>query len=537
MKRQPSGMYLIDTEIFKQIWESVDISWKNIFQKNKTSLIAAVKHLIEEEKECYPAPNLIFRAFNLCPLMINGKSNIKIVLVGLDPYSDGTACGLSFSVFPGNKINPSLRMIYGCLTNSGLIDSPGDGDLSFLAEQGILLLNMSLTFSKDQKKMINLWTTFISKVCYEISICNSNTAFILLGNEAQKLKKIINTQNVFEWSHPSPISTINNDIKNPKHFIHCDAFIKASKMYPEIIWDRTKYDLQLKNNKFMAENKYEIEMDKQKQLEIEKQNLIEIEKQKLIETEKQKMIEVEKQKMVEMEKQKLIEMEKQKMVEMEKQKMPGGDIIETNDLPELETYEEIKKLGFKTFILFTDGGCVGNGKSNSKASWAWCLVPFKTHLMLNKSVCVLDDLKTLEIDQIDKRYALEDSGCVLPYKNGNEIIYPSNNRGEFTAALDGLFYANSIGIKEILIVTDSELLIKTMTTYYPSWVKKNNFDGKKNLDLINKLDTAIKTFNRVSWIHIRSHKDNPKTNDIKELLWYYNDQCDKLCSQELENHK
>lgn len=186
-----------------------------------------------------PEQSLIFNAFRLCPAP-------KVVLIGQDPYIHREqAHGLSFSVPTGVNVPPSLNVIYKSLVKQGAVKQmPKTGNLTSWAEQGVLLLNTALTtvIGKSNVHAAH-WEGFTNKLIPLIVKSFPGTIFILLGLQAQKYAKIIDTTqaHVLCWGHPSPLNT-HNKTDNPKNFINNTVFVQANKLLVEmgrapINWD------------------------------------------------------------------------------------------------------------------------------------------------------------------------------------------------------------------------------------------------------------------------------------------------------------
>lgn len=158
-----------------------------------------------------------FSAFNKCPF-----NNLKIVMIGMEPYSSiyedkFVADGMAFSCSITNRIQPSLEYFWNAIRNDIGDDSIEDStDLSFLAEQGVLLLNCSLTvekgkieshmsLEKDEFKTANLWESFQKHLLEEAMYSTSGIIYILFGKRAIKLKKYINPlgNHILQTDHPS----------------------------------------------------------------------------------------------------------------------------------------------------------------------------------------------------------------------------------------------------------------------------------------------------------------------------------------------
>lgn len=165
---------------------------------------------VKETGEYYPLPHNVFRALRETPL-----KKVKVVLWGMDPYptllDDGTprAQGLSFSVHKDDIIAPSLKNIYKEIkTDFPMFEAPDHGDLSYIAQQGVLLMNAALTYCPSNKKLyLNLWKRFTYLI---IKIINENIegcVHILLGNNAKELADSIQSRNIIIAAHPSPLSS------------------------------------------------------------------------------------------------------------------------------------------------------------------------------------------------------------------------------------------------------------------------------------------------------------------------------------------
>ncbi|SHM25820.1 uracil-DNA glycosylase [Mucilaginibacter sp. OK098] len=173
--------------------------------------MADLKKFLKEEKDAgykiYPKNADIFNAFNKTPL-----DKLEVVILGQDPYhGESQAHGLSFSVQKGITIPPSLRNIYKELATDipGFV-IPNHGDLTEWAEQGVLLLNASLTVraaspGSHQKRG---WETFTDTVIKKISDEKEGIVFILWGSFAQAKAELIDQtkHHIIKSPHPSPFS-------------------------------------------------------------------------------------------------------------------------------------------------------------------------------------------------------------------------------------------------------------------------------------------------------------------------------------------
>ncbi len=182
---------------------------------------------------CYPPKELIFSAFNHCSF-----SDTKVVIIGQDPYHGrGEANGLCFSVNDGVKIPPSLRNIYRELVDDlGSIFIPTSGNLEFWANQGVLLLNATLTVREDlpnSHKHLE-WGVFTDAVIQKLSDEKDNVVFLLWGSFAHKkgLKIDRDKHLVLECGHPSPMSANQGKWFGNKHFSTTNTYLECKGLQP-----------------------------------------------------------------------------------------------------------------------------------------------------------------------------------------------------------------------------------------------------------------------------------------------------------------
>ena len=159
----------------------------------------------------YPDNNNIFRCFNYFNI-----SDLKYIIIGQDPYHNGQANGLAFSINEGEKQPASLRTINKEYNRSMNTDIKLY-DLSFIAEKGTLLLNTALTVEKGKPgSHAKLWEPFTQFIIEELD--KETITFFLWGNHAKKYKKFIKNGKVMECGHPSPLNRKNDFIGN-NHFL------------------------------------------------------------------------------------------------------------------------------------------------------------------------------------------------------------------------------------------------------------------------------------------------------------------------------
>lgn len=180
---------------------------------------------------CYPPGNLIFNAFNLCPL-----PQVKVVLIGQDPYHEpGQAHGLCFSVNDGVPFPPSLRNIFQEIQTDLGTPVPASGNLTRWAEQGVLLLNATLTVrahaaASHQK---HGWERFTDAVIRLVSAECEHVVFILWGSYAQSKATLIDSTKhcVLRSAHPSPLSAYRGFFGN-HHFSLCNQYLQQHNIKP-----------------------------------------------------------------------------------------------------------------------------------------------------------------------------------------------------------------------------------------------------------------------------------------------------------------
>lgn len=173
----------------------------------------------------YPPAKLIFNAFDHCPF-----DKVKVVIIGQDPYhGPGQAHGLSFSVNEGVPNPPSLQNIFKEIQSDLGTPIPPNGDLTRWANQGVLLLNATLTVQAHQagSHQRRGWETFTDAAIRILAEEREHIVFILWGAYAQKKGAFIdrNKHLVLTSAHPSPLSAYNGFFGN-KHFSRANEYLK-----------------------------------------------------------------------------------------------------------------------------------------------------------------------------------------------------------------------------------------------------------------------------------------------------------------------
>ena len=182
----------------------------------------------------YPPGKEIFRAFDKCNF-----DDVKVVIIGQDPYhGPGQANGLCFSVRDGVRMPPSLVNIFKEIQKDLGKPIPTSGDLERWANQGVLLLNATLTVraSSAGSHQNKGWETFTDAVIQTISNECENVVFLLWGAYAQKKGEIIDRKKhlVLMSAHPSPFSA-DRGFFGCKHFSKANEYLKG-KGLKEIEW-------------------------------------------------------------------------------------------------------------------------------------------------------------------------------------------------------------------------------------------------------------------------------------------------------------
>ncbi len=207
-----------------------------ILEESKKEYYKSLMKKVDDEYEkytCFPKYENIFNAFNLTPL-----EETKVVILGQDPYHEiNQAHGLAFSVLC-DKLPPSLKNIYKEMyTDLGFRHSD-NGNLTYLAGQGVLLLNTTLTVREGLANSHSKfgWQTFTDNAIKELDKVDKPMVFILWGNNAREKKQFITNKNhyVIESAHPSPLSA-NRGFFGTKPFSRTNEILKKNNL-KEIDW-------------------------------------------------------------------------------------------------------------------------------------------------------------------------------------------------------------------------------------------------------------------------------------------------------------
>ena len=214
----------------------IESSWKQALKDEfkKHYFKQVVQHIKTERlqgKVIYPPGPLIFNAFSKTPL-----DKVKVVILGQDPYhGPGQAMGLSFSVPDGISPPPSLVNIFKEVQEDTGLAIPNTGNLTKWAEQGVLLLNASLTVrAADPMSHAKIgWHNFTDTVISTISHEKKNVVFILWGKFAQEKKKLIDNKKhlILTAAHPSPLSA-HNGFFGSRPFSNTNEYLMQNGLDP-----------------------------------------------------------------------------------------------------------------------------------------------------------------------------------------------------------------------------------------------------------------------------------------------------------------
>ncbi|MDR1154095.1 MAG: uracil-DNA glycosylase [Bacteroidales bacterium] len=213
----------------------IEESWLKVLTSEfEQPYFAGLKVFLTEEKRqyaVYPPGSLIFNAFAHTPF-----EKVKVVILGQDPYHGaGQAHGLSFSVPDGVKPPPSLVNMYREIQNDLGITPSASGNLECWADQGVFLLNATLTVraSTAGSHQNRGWEAFTDRVIRSLSSGREHLVFMLWGNYARAKKTLIDTQKhlALEATHPSPFSA-NNGFFGCRHFSKANEYLRQHGIEP-----------------------------------------------------------------------------------------------------------------------------------------------------------------------------------------------------------------------------------------------------------------------------------------------------------------
>jgi len=216
---------------------NLESGWLHVLEAEfKKDYMLALKRFLVAEKESghiiYPKGADMFNAFNHTPF-----DKVKVIILGQDPYhGTGQAHGLSFSVQKGVAVPPSLKNIYKELeTDIPGFQIPSHGNLTQWADDGVLLLNASLTVRAHEagSHQGKGWEQFTDQVIRKLSEEKSGLVFLLWGRFAQQKAVLIDEtkHNILKAAHPSPFSAYTGFFGS-KHFSKANAILKKEGIEP-----------------------------------------------------------------------------------------------------------------------------------------------------------------------------------------------------------------------------------------------------------------------------------------------------------------
>lgn len=217
----------MDVKIENTWKEQLKDEFNKEYFKNLTSFVREEY----QTKQIFPPAKLIFNAFDHTPF-----DKVKVVILGQDPYHNvGQAHGLSFSVNDGIQQPPSLMNIFKEIEADLNISRPISGNLTRWADQGVLLLNATLTVEahkagSHQKKG---WEEFTDEAIKKLAAERENIVFLLWGAYAQKKVEFIDERKhlVLKSVHPSPLSA-HRGFFGCKHFSQTNDYLKSKDITP-----------------------------------------------------------------------------------------------------------------------------------------------------------------------------------------------------------------------------------------------------------------------------------------------------------------
>lgn len=213
----------------------IEQSWKAALEKEfEKDYFHNLTQFVRQEyatKQIFPPGKQIFNAFDSCPV-----EKVKVVIIGQDPYhGEGQAHGLCFSVADGVQIPPSLVNIYKEISREYGTPMPVSGNLQRWAEQGVLLLNATLTVEahKPGSHQHKGWETFTDAAIKVLAEQREHIVFMLWGSYAQKKGAVIDPLKhyILTSPHPSPLSAHRGFIGND-HFVKANQYLTSHGLSP-----------------------------------------------------------------------------------------------------------------------------------------------------------------------------------------------------------------------------------------------------------------------------------------------------------------
>ena len=241
-KEDPNSKFYSSYESFIDNLESWKVPLKSFINPPNNNQMKSIYNFVKKEYETkiiFPPKNLIFNAFSKTPW-----DKVKVVIIGQDPYPNpGDAMGLSFSVPKTQRIPGSLNNIYKCLEKDKKLKfiKPKHGDLSSWAEQGVFLINATLTVEckkANSHQKNSGWAKFTDFVIKQISLQKKNIVFLLWGNFAIAKSSLIdkNKHLIIKNIHPSPLAQSKGDFSKSEQFSQTNEYLEKNGLEP-INWE------------------------------------------------------------------------------------------------------------------------------------------------------------------------------------------------------------------------------------------------------------------------------------------------------------
>jgi len=506
----------------KSMFDGIDDETKAVIARKLNKELASTILAVNGElasvgltpQQLCPRADLIFHAFRLCPIAM-----VNIVVFGQDPYiGENEAIGLSFAVRAGKKIPPSLKNMFLCWQQCGLIGAmPTHGDLSNIAKQGVLFLNAALTTRLGVSNAhTKLWSKYTDAVIKELSAMPRQIIFIFLGASAKAKSALVDTKKhvVLEWGHPSPLNNANKT-DNPQHFKYCTVFKNANEILVKrgetpINWDPDYVPIFVRalpdtpavtHPPATLHAPTDDRVSSLRSLVPTVPNPAQPLTIPLAGATPPSRLEI--------------------IADAETLRgLPARARTRDIELAAIRdtTDDDPIPLELGTLYVFTDGGSTGNGFAHCRASYGYYIT---------------DGCKAISM-----------GGIVEPVDIPGKAYKSSNQRGELSAIMFALLYVythvSEFDFSRITIVSDSEYSIKCLTEWINNWISnpaKYKLNEKMNLDLImpakETLD-ALKKSHTVKFIHMNSHMDEPADPTTTEwFMWKCNDIVDKICTRML----
>ena len=242
IKEEQNSKFYSTYESFIDKLESWKIPLKSFISPPNNSQMKSIYSFVKKEyetKTIFPPKNLIFNAFST-----TSWDKVKVVIIGQDPYPNpGDAMGLSFSVPKKQRIPGSLNNIYKCLEKDKKLKfvRPNHGDLSSWAEQGVFLINATLTVEckkANSHQKNSGWSKFTDFVIKQISLQKKNIVFLLWGNFAIAKSSLIDSTKhlIIKNIHPSPLAQSKGDFSKSEQFSQTNEYLEKNGITP-INWE------------------------------------------------------------------------------------------------------------------------------------------------------------------------------------------------------------------------------------------------------------------------------------------------------------